>query len=82
MNILPLYPELEEYLKKHGLIRKWKKQKRLFEQNWRHPGLHTEILEPRELRIYSFRLDLQYRAIFVFVDKKRVEIIDINNHYK
>lgn len=44
--------------------------------------MHTEILEPKELRIYSFRIDDRYRAIFVFVDSKTVEIIDINNHYE
>jgi len=40
------------------------------------------MLEPKELRIYSFRVDLQYRAVFVFADKETVEIIDINNHYE
>ncbi|MDI6791446.1 MAG: hypothetical protein QME81_01070 [bacterium] len=82
MTILPLDPELEKYLRKHRLAKKWHKQKQLFEQNWRHPGLHTEILEPKDLRIYSFRIDYQYRAIFVFVDSGSVEIIDINNHYQ
>jgi len=82
MRILPLHPDLERYLQKHRLLKRWQKQLPLFEQNWRHPGLHTEILEPKELRIYSFRIDLQYRAIFVFTDKETVEIIDINNHYE
>jgi len=82
MRILPLHSDLENYLQKHRLIKKWQKQLQLFEQNWKHPSLRTEILEPKELRIYSFRIDLQYRAIFVFVDKETVEIIDINNHYK
>jgi len=82
MTILPLRPELEKYLRKHRLVKKWNKQKQLFEENWWHPGLHTEILEPKELRIYSFRIDGRYRAIFVFADSKTVEIIDVNNHYQ
>jgi len=82
MRILPIYSDLERYLQKHRLIKKWQKQMHLFEENWRHPSLHTEILEPKDLRIYSFRIDLQYRAIFVFIDKETAEIIDINNHYK
>ncbi|OIP41233.1 hypothetical protein AUJ95_03650 [Candidatus Desantisbacteria bacterium CG2_30_40_21] len=82
MKILPLHSALERYLQKHRLTRRWQKQLQLFEQNWRHTGLRTEMLEPKELRIYSFRVDLQYRAVFVFADKETVEIIDINNHYE
>jgi plasmid maintenance system killer protein len=81
MNILPLRSDLERYLDRHQLRRKWNKQKRLFEQNWRHPSLNTELLEPKDLQIYSFRIDRQYRAIFVFVNTDTVEVIDINNHY-
>ena len=82
MKILPLRDDLERYLDRHQLRRKWGKQKNLFEQNWRHPSLHTEILEPKDLHIYSFRLDLKYRAIFVFVDEETIEIIDLTSHYQ
>jgi len=82
MNILPLRTDLERYLDRHQLRKKWNKQKRLFEQNWRHPSLHAELLEPRDLQIYSFRLDLKYRAIFVFVDDTTIEVIDITSHYQ
>ncbi len=82
MNILPLRPDLERYLDRHQLRKKWNKQQRLFEQNWRHSSLNTELMEPKELKIYSFRLDRKYRAVFVFVDESTVEIIDINNHYQ
>ncbi|MCG3121171.1 MAG: hypothetical protein ALAOOOJD_04171 [bacterium] len=81
MNILSLRADLERYLDKHQLRKKWNKQKRLFEQNWRHPSLNTELLEPKDLQLYSFRLDRKYRAVFVFVDDNTVEILDINPHY-
>jgi Txe/YoeB family toxin of Txe-Axe toxin-antitoxin module len=81
MSILPLHPELEEYLKKHRLLVKFQKQIELFKNNPFHPGLHTELLEPRYMKIWSFRIDKKFRAIFIFLDKSSIEIIDINNHY-
>jgi len=33
------------------------------------------------LRIYSFRIDKKYRAIFIYTNNE-VEIITITNHYK
>jgi len=37
----------------------------LFEKDYRHSSLNTELLEPKHLRIHSFRIDIQYRAIFI-----------------
>ena len=82
MKILPLHRELELYLEKRKLKDKFIKQKRLFEQNPLHPGINTELMEPRHLRIWSFRINRKYRAIFIFHEKDVVEIIDVNNHYK
>ena len=82
MKILPLHPEIAGYLKQRELERKFEKQRLLFEHNPSHPGLETELLEPRHLRIWSFRIDRKYRAIFIFRDKGMVEIIDVNNHYQ
>ena len=82
MKILPLHSELDDYLEKRNLKRKFEKQKRFFEQNLFHPGLETELLEPRHMRILSFRIDRKYRAIFIFREKDIVEIIDVNNHYQ
>jgi len=64
------------------LIRKFEKQKQLFEENPFHPGLNTEILEPRRFKIYSFRIDRKYRAIFIYRDENAIEILDVNNHYQ
>lgn len=82
MTVLPLHPDIQKYLKRKNLEKKFTKQKALFEQNHFHPGLNTELLEPKEMKVWSFRIDLKYRAIFIFREKDKVEIIDINDHYK
>ena len=82
MKIIPLHQEIDGYLKERGLERKFKKQKELFESNPFHPSLETEILEPRRMRFWSFRIDRKYRAIFIFREKTTIEIVDINNHYQ
>lgn len=82
MKILPLHSEIQNYLRKRKLQRKFEKQKKLFEKNPFHPSLKTELLEPRKLRIWSFRLDRKYRAIFIFRRKDTIEIIDVNPHYQ
>jgi len=83
MKILPLHPELQNYLKKRNLEGKFEKQKRFFEQNPFHSGLNTELLEPKKMRFWSFRIDQKYRAIFIFLKSDTtIEIIDINDHYQ
>jgi len=73
---------LYNVLEKHGLERKFVKQKLLFEQNYRYPSLHTEKIEPKHLNIYSFRIDRKWRAVFIVTEKNEAEIVDINPHYK
>ncbi|MEI6088828.1 MAG: hypothetical protein WCR42_00095 [bacterium] len=80
MKIKELNDKLAEYLKTHHLEKKYEKAKTLFENDFNHPSLNVEILEPKHLRIYSFRIDLKYRAIFIIVEDK-VEVITITNHY-
>ena len=82
MKIVALHSEIKEYLKKRRLEKKFEKQKRLFEKNPFHPSLKTELLEPRKMRIWSFRINRRYRAIFIFIEKDTIEIIDVNDHYK
>ncbi len=81
MQIKPLKDDLKKYLKKHQLIKKFEKAKELFEQDINHSSLNVEILEPKNLKVYSFRLDKKYRAIFI-VKTGQVEIITVTNHYK
>ena len=80
--ILPLSERLVRYLSNHGLKERFEKQKRLLETNPFHPSLNIELLKPGHLKIYSFRITINYRAIFVYCGNKTIEIIDINNHYQ
>ena len=82
MIVLPLRRELEEYLQKRKLLAKFNKQRKLLEQNFSHPSLNAELLEPTHLRFWSFRIDRKYRVIFVFVQQDVIEIVDVNNHYR
>ena len=82
MKVLPLHPGVQRYLEARKLRRKFEKQKALFEQNPFHRSLYTELLEPRAMRVWSFRVDRKYRALFIFRDATEVEVIDVNNHYQ
>jgi len=82
MAVKPLRPDLVAYLKKRGLVRKYQKQIKLFSSNPHHPSLHTEILQPKTLKIYSFRINKKYRAIFILGEPDLAEIIDVNDHYQ
>ena len=81
MRILKLHSDLEKKLKRYQLEKKFIKAKELFEDNSSHPSLKTELLEPKHFKIYSFRLDRKFRAIFVII-RDEAKIIDINLHYQ
>ena len=81
VTIRPLRKDLVSTLKRYGLVRKFEKQILLFQGNPHYPSLHTEILEPKNLMVYSFRIDRKYRAIFIYLGKNTIEIVDINCHY-
>lgn len=82
MQVKPLRKDLIEYLVKKNLVKQWEKKKYLFEQNPKLPGLNTELLEPKHLKLYSFRLTQKYRVIFIYAGNQEIEVIDINDHYK
>lgn len=82
MVILAEDVRLERYLAKHDIKKQFQKQKALFENNPFHPSLETEILEPKHLRIYSFRIIKKYHAIFIYREDGIIEIVDVNNHYR
>lgn len=81
MKIKLLKDEINKYLKNHQLDKKFQKAKELFEQNMYHPSLSLELLEPKHLKVYSFRLDKKYRAVFIVVNDE-AEILSVTNHYK
>ena len=80
--ILDLREDIEEYIKKHGLSKKWEKAKRLFENDPSHPSLNTELLEPKHQLIYSFRIDKKYRALFICLPEDTIEILAVTRHYR
>lgn len=83
MNIAPIKPKVVEYLKKHGLTKKFNKQLTLLRTDFRHPSLHTELLAPKERDIRSFRIDRSYRALFFYnPEKKIINILAITSHYQ
>ncbi len=82
MIIAQIHRDIIVYLKKRNLLSKFNKQISILQDNIRHPSLNIEILEPREFKVYSFRIDKKYRANFVFIAPQIIEIIDANNHYR
>lgn len=81
-QIPDLRDDLEEYIDRHGLTKKWQKAKELFEKDPSHPSLHTELLEPKHRLIYSFRIDRKYRALFIVKQEDNIEVIAITKHYR
>lgn len=81
MKIKPLKDNIIKYLRKHHLERKFGKAKEFFEADINHPSLNVEILEPKHLKVYSFRVDIKYRAVFIVTDGE-AEILTVTNHYK
>ncbi len=82
MKVFSLPKRLTAYVREHNIEKAFKKQKTFLEIDPFHPSLHTKTLEPKHLKIYSFRVTKKYRAIFVYCRKSAIEIIDINNHYQ
>jgi len=82
MDALPIHKDILKYLQKHSLEKKFFKQLVLLLASTSYRSLEVELLEPKHLRIWSFRVDKKYRAIFIFRDNKMIEILEVNNHYK
>lgn len=80
MKILPIHRDITEYVRSHNLEKKFNKQIKFLKINVHHPSLEVELLEPRHLKFYSFRIDKQYRATFIFRRGDTIEIVDANNH--
>ncbi len=81
MQIQPLNKKVLKQIKKFGIERKCKKQISLLIENPLHPGLNMEKLEPRQVGLYSFRIDKSYRAIFR-IRNGIAEILLITQHYQ
>lgn len=83
IEVLPFNKKVREKIRKHQLEKKIKKQLTLFAQNPYYPSLHTELLVPKEYGIYSLRIDIHFRALFIYRDdKKSIEVLNITLHYQ
>ena len=80
-SIQILSNDLEKYLIKHGLWKKWMKVKCYLEQDITHPSLNFEKILFEGKVFYSFRLDYKYRGICI-LEKNVIEIFLFTNHYK
>lgn len=81
MEIKIVTSKVFRYLKAHNLDDKWKKAVSLFESNIKHPSLNTELMEPKEEMIYSFRVNRKYRALFM-TKNNTAFVFRITNHYR
>ncbi|KKQ08903.1 hypothetical protein A3E66_04710 [Candidatus Daviesbacteria bacterium RIFCSPHIGHO2_12_FULL_37_16] len=83
MNLDPLRPKTVKYLQNHNLTTKFEKQVELLLRDFRHPGLHNELLEPKEFGVRSFRINRSYRALFIYdQDMDTIRIVKITKHYQ
>ncbi len=82
MKVKTLKPKLSKFVTTHSISTKLSKQIQVLEENPKHPSLNTEKLQPKELGLYSFRIDRKYRAIFHILSTGEIEIVDINDHYQ
>ena len=80
--IVDLRDDIKRYIEIHGLSKKWEKAKTLFENNPSHPSLNTELLEPKHRLIYSFRIDISYRTLFICLPGDKIEMIAVTKHYR
>ena len=82
IKILPLNSKITAQIQKYSLTTKFSKQLQLLSQNPQHPSLRLELLEPKQQGIYSFRIDLKFRALCLFrSDLQTIEILKITVHY-
>ncbi|OGG18915.1 hypothetical protein A3D78_05665 [Candidatus Gottesmanbacteria bacterium RIFCSPHIGHO2_02_FULL_39_14] len=83
ITILPLNDPLKKKLQKHSLKKKFDKKLTYLSSNPTHPGLHVELLEPKNYGVYSFRIDRKFQALFIFrPDLSAIEILNITIHYQ
>ena len=81
IGVKPIKEGVVDYLKQHQLERKFEKALRLLEHDIKHPSLNVEILKPKHFKVYSFRIDQKFRALFIF-NGNEIEILSVSNHYK
>lgn len=81
-RILPLTPKLHAKVIKYNLSKKFAKSVILLSENPYHPGLHTELLEPKSSQLHSFRIDKKFRGIYIIhSDMTTIQVVGVTVHY-
>ncbi len=52
----------------------------LFKENPFNPILRTEKLHPKQYDVWSFRVSIDYRIVFKFIEKDTVEFLFVGHH--
>ena len=60
--------------------KKAERQEKFFKENPFYPSLHTEKLEPRAKKLWSFRVDKNYRVVFRFFAGSKVLLLTVGKH--
>lgn len=82
-HLEPFNKGVQKKLKLYGLERKIQKQIGLLLSNPHYPSPNVELLEPKQYGIYSFRIDIKFRALCIFrKDTRSVELLNITVHYR
>ena len=82
ITILPSNKLIQSKIQKYSLQKKFEKQIKLLAKSPLHPSLNAALLSPKEYGIYSFRIDIKFRALYIFHKKlNAIEIINITVHY-
>lgn len=71
--------EVIEYLSKRNLIKQYKKAK-TYMINWLYENVDFKLRKPKEQKIYYFRINKQFRALWKFNDFWDFVVWLIDNH--
>ena len=81
--ILDVHSRITAKVHRLGVKKKFDKALKLFSNNPFHPSLNTELLAPKTMGIWSFRVDRKVRVLFFFRnDRKAVELLNVTIHYR
>jgi len=70
-----LFRKLPKQIQKKAVLKT-----ELFKKNPFSPILRTEKLTPKKFDVWSFRIDLNHRVVFTFLDFQTVELRFIGHH--
>lgn len=73
--------QAEDRAKGFGMSKQLERKKNFFINDPSHPSLHFELLQPKQLGRYSFRLNDQYRAIVIKNAPNEYTIIDVVDYH-